>query len=210
MADVIRRRRPGEVRELLVRAAAIEFSDHGYAGTTMRAVASSAGISLSVLHHHFPSKQSLFSAALVAPFLRFFDEFGSAWSAQLEQPWDDRELTRAFVERLYRSLSDYRRTLVNLLAVAESSDGQVLDEIRGAVAEMRSRLAAMGEHEARRRGFAAGAAPLTNRMIAALVTGLVLLHPFFSEGDPDEDERLIEVATDVVLTGIRGRAETDR
>jgi AcrR family transcriptional regulator len=202
MAEAPTRRNTDEIRAATVAAATAEFSARGYAGTTMRAIAASAGISLSVLHHHFPSKQALFSAALVEPFLTFFDEFATAWAQQSERPWDDRELVRGFVDGLYRSLGEHRLTLVSLLAVAESSDRQVLDEVRGAVADMRAKLVTIGEHEARLRGLPTAAVPLANRMIAALVTGLVLLHPFFTAGEEDENERLIEAATDVLLNGV--------
>ena len=57
------------MRSLILEAAADQFASHGYAQTTMRSIASAAGISLSVLHRQFNGKESLFSATLLAPFL---------------------------------------------------------------------------------------------------------------------------------------------
>jgi len=38
------------------------FSDHGYAGTSMRKVADYLGVSKSALYHYFPTKEDLFLA----------------------------------------------------------------------------------------------------------------------------------------------------
>jgi AcrR family transcriptional regulator len=48
-------------RDLAQRAAKY-FSDHGYAGTSMRKVAEYLGLSKSALYHYFPTKQDLFLA----------------------------------------------------------------------------------------------------------------------------------------------------
>jgi AcrR family transcriptional regulator len=196
------RRSSEQVRSLIVAAAAEEFAERGYTGTTTRAVASRAGISMSVLHRQFPTKEGLFTAALVAPFLEFFDDFASAWAVRGLNPWSDRGWTQAYVAKLYEHLAAHRRTLVTLLAVTEDSDNVVLDEVRSAVEDMRGKLAAMGEEEARNRGLPPEAMRYANRMLAALVTGLVLLHPFFSEGDIEEHGRLIEAAVDLALLGM--------
>ena len=42
--------------------AAKYFSDHGYAGTSMRKVAAYLGLSKSALYHYFPTKEHLFLA----------------------------------------------------------------------------------------------------------------------------------------------------
>ena len=48
-------------RDLAQRAAKY-FSDHGYAGTSMRKVAAYLGLSKSALYHYFPTKEHLFLA----------------------------------------------------------------------------------------------------------------------------------------------------
>lgn len=202
------RRSSDEVRAQIVRAAADEFSSHGYADATMRAVATAAGVSMSVLHHHFSSKQDLFSAALVTPFLSFFDEFATAWMARSEPPWDERELTREFVAHLYRNLNRYRSTLVNLLALSEG-DPRVLGDVRQGLGEIRTRLQQleMDDPRAHEAGLSPDAAPHANRMVVALVTGIVVLHPLLAEGGGDEDDHLIDMATDVLLHGIRSTSK---
>lgn len=48
-------------QDLALRAAKY-FSDHGYAGTSMRKVAAYLGLSKSALYHYFPTKEHLFLA----------------------------------------------------------------------------------------------------------------------------------------------------
>jgi AcrR family transcriptional regulator len=197
------RRSSAEVRTQIIQAATEEFSAHGYADATMRGVAATADVSLSVLHRHFASKQDLFSAALGTPFMRFFNDFASAWAEHVEEPWTDRELTREFVSRLYKHLSDYRSTLVGLIAFGEPNS-KLLASISENLDETRAKLRTLEERDARTRGsgLSADASPHANRMIVALVTGLVVLHPFLTQGGAEEDDQLIETATDVLLSGV--------
>ena len=48
-------------QDLALRAAKY-FSDHGYAGTSMRKIAAYLGLSKSALYHYFPTKEHLFLA----------------------------------------------------------------------------------------------------------------------------------------------------
>ncbi|MBB6627414.1 TetR/AcrR family transcriptional regulator [Nocardioides sp. KIGAM211] len=61
-----RGRRPGapDTRAAILGAARELFAASGYAGTTMRAVAASAGVDAALVHHYFGTKDDLFLAAL--------------------------------------------------------------------------------------------------------------------------------------------------
>jgi AcrR family transcriptional regulator len=62
-------RRPGPTStpdDILVAARGL-FAERGFQGTTMRAVASSAGVNPALVHHYFGTKQHLFLAALNLP-----------------------------------------------------------------------------------------------------------------------------------------------
>ena len=52
----------GRVR--LISAAAAEFSEHGFAGASISAIAARAGMSKSTVFHHFETKQSLYMAVI--------------------------------------------------------------------------------------------------------------------------------------------------
>lgn len=68
---------PQQQREKIVSAALAEFSQRGFAGSSLRTIASQAGVAHGLIRHYFQSKEELFRAA--ADFL-----FGEM-SATLEQ-----------------------------------------------------------------------------------------------------------------------------
>lgn len=53
-----------QTAERILDAAEALFAEHGFAGTTLRGVASVVGIRTPSLYNHFPSKESLYSAVL--------------------------------------------------------------------------------------------------------------------------------------------------
>ena len=63
-------RRPGDsgTRTAILDAARESFGASGYAGTTIRGVARTAGVDPALVHRFFGSKESLFGAALELPF----------------------------------------------------------------------------------------------------------------------------------------------
>ena len=66
---VRRGRRPGapDTRAAILAAARTRFAEHGFGGTTIRAVAGDAGVDAALVHHYFGSKDDLFLAALELP-----------------------------------------------------------------------------------------------------------------------------------------------
>ena len=68
-AGVRRGRRPGapDTRAAILAAARELFAASGYAGTSIRAVASAAGVDGALVHHYFGTKDDLFLAALQLP-----------------------------------------------------------------------------------------------------------------------------------------------
>ncbi|MGY0235305.1 TetR/AcrR family transcriptional regulator [Longispora urticae] len=62
-----RRSEGDDTREQILAAARREFSDRGYAKTTMRGIASSAGVDAALVHYYFGNKDKLFAAAVDLP-----------------------------------------------------------------------------------------------------------------------------------------------
>lgn len=64
-----RGRRPGapDTRAEVLDAAKVLFAERGFSRTTIRAVASDAGVDPSLVHHYFGTKDDLFMAALALP-----------------------------------------------------------------------------------------------------------------------------------------------
>lgn len=55
-----------EKQERILSAAITVFSETGYSGTSMDAIAAQAGLTKPTLYNHFPSKEALFSAMMAA------------------------------------------------------------------------------------------------------------------------------------------------
>jgi AcrR family transcriptional regulator len=64
-----RGRRPGtpDTRSTILDAARTAFAEKGLAGTTIRGVASAAGVDAALVHHYFGTKDDLFLAAMELP-----------------------------------------------------------------------------------------------------------------------------------------------
>jgi AcrR family transcriptional regulator len=62
-----RRRGSPDTRSTILAAARTSFAALGYAGTTIRGVAASAGVDAALVHHYFGTKDELFLAALELP-----------------------------------------------------------------------------------------------------------------------------------------------
>ena len=64
-----RGRRPGTTttREQIRTAAREHFAEHGYDRTSIRAVAARAGVDPALVHHFYPTKKQLFTAAVQQP-----------------------------------------------------------------------------------------------------------------------------------------------
>ena len=101
-----RGRRPGapDTRAAILTAARERFATEGYAGATIRSIATDAGVDAALVHHYFGTKDALFLAALelpvdprqlVAPVVaegvdgaaeRFLETFLTAWDDPTLQP----------------------------------------------------------------------------------------------------------------------------
>jgi len=126
------RRSTEEVRALIVEAATALFAERGYAQTTMRDVAATAGIALSVLYRQFSSKERLFSATLVAPFLASFERVPAGQASDA----NDEQLVDHFIRDLHRNLTTHRRTIVTLLAALEAPETELIDEVRAGLGDV--------------------------------------------------------------------------
>ncbi|MDX1890846.1 TetR family transcriptional regulator [Mycolicibacterium sp. 050158] len=63
----------------ILAAARDEFATHGWAGTTLRAIARSADVDPALIYHYFGSKEGLLDAATTPP-QRWLDAVAATWS----------------------------------------------------------------------------------------------------------------------------------
>ncbi|MBA3678491.1 MAG: TetR/AcrR family transcriptional regulator [Sphingosinicella sp.] len=62
------------MRERITRSAYDLFQEHGYAGTSMQAIAGAAGVTSGAIHHHFPTKEAIGLAVIEADVSSAFRE----------------------------------------------------------------------------------------------------------------------------------------
>lgn len=86
----------------IVAAARVEFAEHGWAGTTIRAIARAADVDPALVYHYFGSKEKLLDAATNPP-QKWLDDVAKVWATPVEQlgaavlelmlaSWDDEEI----------------------------------------------------------------------------------------------------------------------
>src|SRR2546428_13734583 len=81
-ATAARSREPRSTRDLILDAAEHRFAERGFAGVSMRAIASEAGLkNQASLYHHFRHKRALYEAVLsrgIAPIIALVAESGKS------------------------------------------------------------------------------------------------------------------------------------
>jgi TetR/AcrR family transcriptional regulator len=105
-------RDPDATRARILDAALAQFVDHGFAKVSMREIAEESGVTKSLIHHHFGSKQQLWDAAKDHA-LGLYAEEQRAELENAEQP--DADLLRRGVVNYFRFLGDNPQ-VVRLLA----------------------------------------------------------------------------------------------
>ncbi|OBJ14748.1 TetR family transcriptional regulator [Mycobacterium sp. 1245801.1] len=92
----------GVLAARIVAAARVEFAEHGWAGTTIRAIARAADVDPALVYHYFGSKEKLLDAATNPP-QKWLDDVAKVWVTPVEQlgaavlelmlaSWDDEEI----------------------------------------------------------------------------------------------------------------------
>jgi AcrR family transcriptional regulator len=147
--------RSAGTRRAILEAARSAFAAHGYDQTTIRGVASVAGVDASMVMRYFGSKAGLFAAASIAD-LQIPD------LSAVPLPQRGEALTRHFVDRWEDAAR--REELMVLMRTAVTSDA-VATQLQSVLAELViAPVAALGVSDARERGG----------FIAAQLLGLAL------------------------------------
>lgn len=96
-----RRPDPAASRRAILQAARTCFSAHGYAGTSMHDIARAAGVTQSLIHHHFGPKDALW-----AEVRRFaFGEYAQQQHALIESGQGEPQLLRASITAYFEFLA---------------------------------------------------------------------------------------------------------
>src|SRR4051812_33358197 len=98
-AESIRVRNPEGTRRSVLDAAERLFAERGFAGTSMRDITRASGVSQPLIHHHFGSKESLYTAVRRRVCEEYTTRYPEA-TRVTDQPVD----VRSELERLFEFL----------------------------------------------------------------------------------------------------------
>src|SRR5258708_9936148 len=104
-------------REQIVRAAAESLLENGYAGTSVRAIASRAGVAIGNLQYYFPTKSELLVEAWRYLTARSVEELRAACN-RLNDPLEALELGVESIWDTLRKLGDMQLAPFHLLVPA--------------------------------------------------------------------------------------------
>lgn len=182
------------------------FRTKGFAQATIDEIADAAGVSLSVVFRHFPSKGDLFREALVTPFVESLHIFTEAWNRTFLEPADEEQVMRELITDLYDGLRAHEEAVVGLLTAEESLDPATAQEIEQLFNHIFNQLREMGEQEAERRTWFTGEGmDLNARLLVGMVTATVAYRRWFLPAGRNRisRERLIRHMTNLMLYGLR-------
>lgn len=108
-------------REQIVRAAAESLLENGYAGTSVRVIASRAGVAIGNLQYYFPTKSELLVEAWRYLTARSVEELRAACN-RLTDPLEALELGVASIWATLRKLGDMQLAAFDLLVQAPRTE----------------------------------------------------------------------------------------
>ena len=197
------RRRPAELRALILRAAEAVFSEQGYEAATTVEIADRAGVTRGVLWRHFPTKAELFREAMSVPFLEFVDSWVPRWQNQLAQPWPSERLVRTFVAELYRNVRAHRDA-VRLLLLGPAPGSGELAGASSAIGSLLAQVRPIFRQEHENRGYPTAYYELTGRAFLTLILATAVVDPeLFPMERAVSEEELIDHLALFALTGAR-------
>jgi AcrR family transcriptional regulator len=187
-----RRSGAGDTRGQILAAARTLFGEVGFEGTTIRGVASAAGVDPALVHHYFGSKHALFLAAMELP-----AEVGIVLRKLVDEPPD------RMGERFVRAALDLweqpqTRSLFMGILRSAATDPTAAAMLRQLVAEgpLYALTAASDRPNARLRATLAG-----SQIVGLAMARYVIAVEPLASADPDEVARAIGPTIQRYLNG---------
>jgi AcrR family transcriptional regulator len=199
------RRKPSQIRAVILSAARELFGARGYHNTTTRKIAVAAGVSERLIFFHFTSKALLFEEAVVTPFNTFMHEFIDDWRAYRETPHDLDYVARRWIGGMFDLLRDNRRLVFALLTATayEEELADTLSDTHSPFAELLGLAEEIMAAEAKARGYTGLDIRLTVRVpFAALLAAAVFDGPVFAGmGRRPSRDRIVDEMTAMAVYG---------
>lgn len=189
-----RRHDPEASRAAILDAAERIFLERGFAGASMSEIAKASGVTKSLIHHHFGSKEALWNEVKKIRFSVYYDQqMRLIGNAQIEP-----EMLNASMRMYFRFLRDnpqVSRMFWWMLLEGGHQDNEMVDELRTVGVE---RIAVAQEQGLLRKDIPAS---------FMLVMMLGLVHAWFNEPAcsslrPELAEDYLEAACKVFAAGI--------
>jgi AcrR family transcriptional regulator len=196
------RRRPAEVRRLLLEAAERVVARKGMSASAQE-IAREAGVRRSVLYRHFASAEELVQAATLRPFSDFLAVFQSmSDNSTLEQPTPLWDLMYGFLDNLMADLTSHRDFLTTVLSGPTPLDS---GELRRQLDHVLDEIVVLTEHEGGIRGVDVSSLRVNTRLVVAMVAGLVSFGGWLLPDGARALDRsaLIEQMSHLILYGVR-------
>ena len=134
-----------EMKEAILDAALRLFSENGFDGVSMRAVAREAGVSKSNIYHHFESKEALYlaivkaSAESLSEMVEALAEGAGEFDARL------RKFTRAHLAHLFDQAATVRLFLRELFSEETRLQKLLVEQVIGGIFERMISIFAKGQ-----------------------------------------------------------------
>ncbi|MCX2934289.1 helix-turn-helix domain containing protein [Mycobacterium sp. CVI_P3] len=203
------RRRPAEVRSLLLDAAAETFATHGYARATKKIIAGDAGVAMSVLDRHFETKADLFAASVLVPFVELLERTHRDWLHQRNQPLADAPLMQLMINDMFNSLAEHKNALHGLALARDELGDDIVTRLRDAFDNLFAQFRLMAELEAeRRQWFSPVGLDLTLRILMAMVMGANAYDWIILPEKQPSAEQLVEAMSELALWGLERKPRT--
>jgi AcrR family transcriptional regulator len=207
----VTRRRPAEVRALLLEAAAEMFASDGYAKATKKDIAEKAGVAMSVLDRHFETKADLFAESVLVPFAELLERTNKDWLRQRDEPLPDAPLMQLVVNDMYHSLAGHQKALHGLTLARDELGHDITKRLGDAFDDLFRQLRLMAELEAERREwFSPVGLDLTLRMLMAMVLGTAAYDWIILPSRPPSSAQLVEAMSELALWGLERKPHTPK
>ncbi|MFE2997109.1 TetR/AcrR family transcriptional regulator [Nocardia sp. NPDC059246] len=203
------RRRPAEVRRLLLEAAERVVVRKGMSANAQE-IAREAGVHRSVLYRHFASAEEIVQVATLRPFSEFLSMFQSmADSSGPDNPIPLWDLIYGFLDNLLSDLTAHRDFLTMVLSGLSPMDN---NDLWRKLDEVLDEIAVLAGREGQIRGVDVSSIGVNTRLVVAMTAGLVAFGDWLlPHGDHGLDRHtLIEHMSNLILYGVQIVADEHR
>lgn len=194
-------RRTAEESRRRLETAAIElFSERGYDATGTRDIAARADVAEKLIFRHYGGKDALLAAAIDAAMKEALGAYADHWSTLGRDNYQLEEIIPTYVRELRALVRQYRRPLIDLLALRTTQDVSAAGSI---FAPVFTSLQQLVDAEARRQSWSLADARLTMRLVTGLIISSALLPDLFNsdQGQQPSDSQLTSSLTRLILNG---------